>query len=80
MSVFLTDYVTHTHQSRDLVEKYSTAIRDALYTQLYCSFIYIYIYIMTDHDLDILFITETWPSPRDSLHIDALNTPPIGRE
>ena len=31
---------------------------------------------MTDHDLDILFITETWLSPNDSPHIAALNTPP----
>ena len=31
---------------------------------------------MTDHDLDILFITETWLSPLDSPHISALNTPP----
>ena len=32
---------------------------------------------MTDHDLDILFITETWLSPLDSPHISALNTPPL---
>ena len=32
--------------------------------------------LMTDHDLDILFITETWLSPLDSPHIAALNTPP----
>ena len=31
---------------------------------------------MTDHDLDILFITETWLYPLDSPHIAALNTPP----
>ena len=31
---------------------------------------------MTDHDLDILFITETWLSPLDSPYIAALNTPP----
>ena len=31
---------------------------------------------MTDHDLDILFITETLLSPMDSLHIAALNTHP----
>ena len=30
---------------------------------------------MTDHDLDILFITETWLSPLDYPHITALNTP-----
>ena len=32
--------------------------------------------LMTDHDLDILFITETWLSPLDSPHIAALKTPP----
>ena len=32
--------------------------------------------LMTDHDIDILFITETWLSPLDSPHIAALNTPP----
>ena len=32
--------------------------------------------LMTDHDLDILFITETWLSTLDSSHITALNTPP----
>ena len=32
--------------------------------------------LMTDHDLDIHFITETWLSPMDSPHITALNTPP----
>ena len=31
---------------------------------------------MTDHELDILFITETWLSPLDSPHLAALNTPP----
>ena len=31
---------------------------------------------MTDYDLDILFITETWLSPLDSPLIAALNTPP----
>ena len=30
---------------------------------------------MTDHDLDILFITESWLSPLVSPHIAALNTP-----
>ena len=30
---------------------------------------------MTDYNLDILFITETWLSPLDSPHIVALNTP-----
>ena len=32
--------------------------------------------LMTDHNLDILFITETCLSPLDSLHVAALNTPP----
>ena len=32
--------------------------------------------LMTDHDLDILFITETWLSLLDSPHLAALNTPP----
>ena len=32
--------------------------------------------LMTDHDLDILFITETWLSPLDFPHIAAPNTPP----
>ena len=32
--------------------------------------------LMADHDLDILFITETWLSPLDSPHITYLNTPP----
>ena len=31
--------------------------------------------LMTDYNLDILFITETWLSPLDSPHIAALNTP-----
>ena len=31
---------------------------------------------MTEHDFDILFITETWLSSLDSPHIAALNTPP----
>ena len=31
---------------------------------------------MTDHDLDILLITEIWLSPLDSYHIISLNTPP----
>ena len=32
--------------------------------------------LMTDHNLDILFIIETWLSPLDSPHLVALNTPP----
>ena len=31
---------------------------------------------MIDHDIDILFIIESWLSPLDSPHIAALNTPP----
>ena len=32
--------------------------------------------LITNHDLDILFITENWLSPPDSTHIYYLNTPP----